>query len=141
VAIPRARSRAASYAKRFVSVAANPRPRDITRLNRKMPRSEPDGTNIRPISSARSGQIHLPDQADLGRPDPFAKIFRFSPDPNHFRTHPVPFRTRGVSRSSRTLDAGCGGRRGAIDEQRQSGRRSRVVLTPRRWCQVGGAIR
>src|ERR1700732_195752 len=23
------------------------------------------------------------------------------------------------------------------DERRQSGRRSRVVLTPRRWCQVG----
>src|SRR5260221_10076215 len=33
---------------------------------------------------------------------------------------------------------GCGGRGGAIDEQRLSGRRSRVVLTPRRWCQVGG---
>jgi hypothetical protein len=33
---------------------------------------------------------------------------------------------------------GCGGRGGAIDEQRSSGRRSRVVLTPRRWCQVGG---
>src|SRR5260221_12245269 len=31
---------------------------------------------------------------------------------------------------------GCGGRGGAIDEQRLSGRRSRVVLTPRRWCQV-----
>jgi hypothetical protein len=26
----------------------------------------------------------------------------------------------------------------AIDEQHQGGRRSRVVLTPRRWCQVGG---
>jgi hypothetical protein len=26
----------------------------------------------------------------------------------------------------------------AIDEQRLRGRRSRVVLTPRRWCQVGG---
>jgi hypothetical protein len=24
------------------------------------------------------------------------------------------------------------------DERRQSGRLSRVVLTPRRWCQVGG---
>ena len=31
---------------------------------------------------------------------------------------------------------GCGGRSSAIDEQRLSGRRSRVVLTPRRWCQV-----
>ena len=27
------------------------------------------------------------------------------------------------------------------DEQRGSGRRSRVVLTPRRWRQVGGVIR
>jgi hypothetical protein len=26
----------------------------------------------------------------------------------------------------------------AFDEWRESGRRSRVVLTPRRWCQVGG---
>jgi hypothetical protein len=43
---------------------------------------------------------------------------------------------RGVSRSSRTLGAGCGGRGGALDEWRQSGRRSRVVLTPRRWRQV-----
>jgi hypothetical protein len=30
------------------------------------------------------------------------------------------------------MDAG-----GAFDEQRQGGRRSRVVLTPRRWRQVG----
>jgi hypothetical protein len=43
---------------------------------------------------------------------------------------------RGASRSSRTLGAGCDGREGAVDEQRQSGRRSRVVLTPRRWRQV-----
>jgi Cupin domain len=43
---------------------------------------------------------------------------------------------RGASRSSRTLDAGCGGRHGLQDEQRQGGRRIRVVLTPRRWCQA-----
>jgi hypothetical protein len=35
------------------------------------------------------------------------------------------------------VGAGCGGRGGALDEQRSSGRRSRVVLTPRRWRQVG----
>jgi len=34
------------------------------------------------------------------------------------------------------VGTGCGGRGGAFDEQRQSGRRSRVVLTPRRWRQV-----
>src|ERR1700753_883939 len=35
---------------------------------------------------------------------------------------------------------GCGGRGGALDDQRRRGRRSRVVLTPRRWRQVSGAI-
>jgi hypothetical protein len=43
---------------------------------------------------------------------------------------------RGVSRSSRTLGAGCDGRLGATDERVLSGRRSRVVLTPRRWRQL-----
>jgi hypothetical protein len=43
---------------------------------------------------------------------------------------------RGVSRSSRTLSAGCGGRLGARDECANGGRRSRVVLTPRRWRQL-----
>jgi hypothetical protein len=40
---------------------------------------------------------------------------------------------RGASRSSRTLGAGCGGRGSAADERHGCGRRSRVVLTPRRW--------
>jgi hypothetical protein len=43
---------------------------------------------------------------------------------------------RGASRSSRTLGAGCGGRGSAGDEWHRRGRRSRVVLTPRRWRQV-----
>jgi hypothetical protein len=53
-----------------------------------------------------------------------------------------PFRAhkRGASRSSRTLGAGCGGRGSAPDERHGRGRRSRVVLTPRRWRQVGGKI-
>jgi len=51
----------------------------------------------------------------------------------------VPPRMRGVSRSSRTLgrdavDAGC-----AFDERAARGRRSCVVLTPRRWRQVCGS--
>jgi hypothetical protein len=45
---------------------------------------------------------------------------------------------RGAARDRHGRGAGCGGRGGAIDEQRLGGRRSRVVLTPRRWCQVGG---
>jgi hypothetical protein len=44
---------------------------------------------------------------------------------------------RGVSRSSRTLGAGCNGRG---QRRKTSGAgadgKSRVVLTPRRWCQV-----
>jgi hypothetical protein len=32
------------------------------------------------------------------------------------------------------VDAGSAG-----DERRESGRQSRVVLAPRRWCQVGGS--
>jgi hypothetical protein len=40
---------------------------------------------------------------------------------------------RGGSRSSRTLGAGCGGHERALDETCGRGRRSRVVLTPRRW--------
>jgi hypothetical protein len=45
------------------------------------------------------------------------------------------------------VGAGCDGRGGVrratsvLDENADRVRRSRVVLTPRRWCQVGGAIR
>jgi hypothetical protein len=37
------------------------------------------------------------------------------------------------------VGAGCDGRCGARDGRCRCGRRSRVVLTPRRWCQVGGS--
>jgi hypothetical protein len=51
---------------------------------------------------------------------------------------------RGASRSSRTLSAGCGGRDGvaALVRRRTTPARTqnRVVLTPRRWCQVGEMI-
>src|ERR1700733_3095311 len=67
----------------------------------------------------------------------FAKIFRFTFHPNHLYIFSCPALTRGVSRSSRTR-AGCGGRKERVDEGAYScGRRSRVVLTPRRWRQVG----
>jgi hypothetical protein len=39
---------------------------------------------------------------------------------------------RGVSRSSRTWSAGCGGRAGSLDEGRWRVRRNRVVLASRR---------
>src|SRR5262249_39845142 len=49
--------------------------------------------------------------------------------------HPAPTE-RGVSRSSRTLGAGCDGRRGVAGRARRSGRRNRVVSISRRWDQV-----
>src|SRR5215471_10593814 len=58
------------------------------------------------------------------------------------RSHILPdfLDTRGASRSSRTLAAGCDGRVDAQDERGQGGRRNRVVLTPRRWCQVSRGV-
>ncbi len=54
-----------------------------------------------------------------------------------YRICPVPlrgaFRDRHGRRRRDAVDA-----HGANDERRRGGRRSRVVLTPRRWCQVGG---
>jgi hypothetical protein len=38
------------------------------------------------------------------------------------------------------LGAGCGGRGGARDGRDCCVRRSRVVLTPRRWCQVSAKL-
>jgi hypothetical protein len=52
------------------------------------------------------------------------------------RPVPRPHR-RGASRSSRTLGAGCDGRAWCTDECARRGRRSRVVLAPRRWREVG----
>jgi hypothetical protein len=49
-------------------------------------------------------------------------------------------RRRGVSRSSRTLGAGCDGRWRAPDESALCGRLNHVVLIPRRWNQVGRMI-
>ena len=53
-------------------------------------------------SLARSGQIFLRAQADLGCPVPFAKIFPFRLCPNQIYINRVPPPLRGVSRSSRT---------------------------------------
>jgi len=49
----------------------------------------------------------------LARPALFAKIFRFRRRANHlYKLAPSCTRQRGVSRSSRTLGAGCDGRGG-----------------------------
>jgi hypothetical protein len=47
---------------------------------------------------------------------------------------------RGVSRSSRTLERDAVDADGAKDEGAGCGRRSRVVLMPRRWHQVGESL-
>jgi hypothetical protein len=70
-------------------------------------------------------------------PAPFAKILPFPFDPNHphISRHPGPhrgaFRDRHGRRARDAVDAAC---QKTNDVAR--GRRSRVVLTPRRWRQV-----
>ena len=67
-----------------------------------------------------------------------AKIFRFTLTPNQFYIHRRPGPQRGVSRSSQTLGRDAVDAAARLTSDAASGRRSRVVLTPRRWCQVGG---
>src|SRR5438874_8197934 len=69
------------------------------------------------IPRARTAEFVEPDQADLGCPVPFAKTFPFVSDPNQNYKRAIPFRLRGLSRSSRTLGTGCGGRQGSADER------------------------
>ena len=86
------------------------------------------------------------------------KYFRSGPTQIKSISAAVPPHMRGVSRSSRTLGAGCGGRggvgramgsQGGFSRERSPGgrttdacrgRRSRVVLTPRRRRQVSGGV-
>ena len=69
-------------------------------------------------------------------PAPFAKIIPLASDPNQFISLAVSSHQRGGSRSSRTR----GGMRwtpiAPLTNGAERGRRSRVVLTPRRWRQV-----
>ena len=77
------------------------------------------------------------DQGDLGRPVPFAKIFLFPSDPNHLfiSSHPGP--PRGAFRDRHGREVGMRWTRAAPKTRALiRGRRSRVVLTPRRWRQV-----
>ena len=108
--------------------------------------------------SDRGSAPDLPDGRALEKPVQWAdqKYFAFPFGRNIFMDSAVPPKQRGVSRSSRTLGrdavdaaASCarGDRRAGdepvsgqqhADERRCSVRRSRVVLTPRRWRQVCG---
>src|ERR1700694_805988 len=72
----------------------------------------------------------------LSCPALIEKIFLFFR--NQIRCTPlaVPFPSRGVSQSSRTLGAGCDGRGSAQTYAPPRGRQNRVVLTPRRRRQA-----
>jgi hypothetical protein len=88
---------------------------------------------------ARTAEFVETDQSDLPRPAPFPKIFRFVADPNHFYIPAVSLHMRGVSRSSRTRSGMRWTRMVLLTRAPFRGRRSRVVLTPRRRRQVGGS--
>src|ERR1700737_1621426 len=66
--------------------------------------------------------------------------FRLTAGANQQYSNPVPLPFEG--RFAIVTDVGCGMRwTQAVPKTRalSCGRRSRVVLTPRRWCQVGGS--
>jgi hypothetical protein len=91
------------------------------------------------IRRARRGDFVETIQAASTCPAPFAKIFPFSFDPNHLHIprHPVPH--RGAFRDRHGRRHGMRWTWGAhLTRAYPCGRRSRVVLTPRRWRQVGG---
>jgi hypothetical protein len=69
-------------------------------------------------------------------PVSFAKIFLFAAYPNHFHIHrhPTPLEGRIAIVTDAGRDAMDAG--GALTRACAGGRRSRVVLTPRRWRQV-----
>jgi hypothetical protein len=85
---------------------------------------------------ARSALFPEPLQADAICPDGSEKIFTFCLRPKSNHNSAIPARTRGASRSSRTLDRDAMDVATPKDERRFRGRRSRVVLTPRRRRQV-----
>src|SRR6202030_2565091 len=86
---------------------------------------------------ARNGEFVEPAQADATCPVPSQKIFRFWRRANHFYNSRVLL-LEGAFRDRHERGVECGGRGCALDEWRRRGRRSRVVLAPRRWRQVGG---
>jgi hypothetical protein len=66
---------------------------------------------------------------------PFEKRFLLSPTPNHRDTIAILSQLRGVGQR-RKRGTGAVDARALLDGQQSSGRPSRVVLAPRRWCQV-----
>ena len=94
----------------------------------------------RELASGNDGreEILLWVQADLGRPVLSAKIFPFSFDQITFTSPAIPARYRGAFRDRHERRAGMRWTQAVLLTRALScGRRSRVILTPRRWRQVG----
>src|SRR5256886_15050144 len=88
-------------------------------------RSELSKTSKSQVRAAAPMRDFLPQlQADLPRPVPHTKIFRFVTDPNHpyNSCHPVP--PRGALAIVTNVGAGCGGRGSVRREKWFAGRAS-----------------
>ena len=89
------------------------------------------------IGRAPGEKILVRNQRDLPCPVPLAKIFLFSR--NQITSTFTPSRpTKGRCATSRNAGRDAVDAGGAGDEASSCGRPSRVVLAPRRRCQVGG---
>jgi hypothetical protein len=88
------------------------------------------------VTTRRANQAHLPFLTPC--PAPPRKIFRFSEYPNHPYIIAIPSPTKGALRTSRTLGRDAVDAEAPLTNGADRGRRSRVVPTPRRWCQIGG---
>ena len=88
-------------------------------------------------SSARKTEFRKSFQSDLACPVLRAKTFRFSSSSNRRFVAPSRPRHEGRIAIVTKREAGCDGRVGARDERGLCGRRSRVVLAPLGWRQVG----
>jgi hypothetical protein len=86
-----------------------------------------------------AGQITSP--SILSFSSPFRKNISVFPKckSGYMICHPVP--KEGALRNVINAGRAAVDADGAFDESASSGRRNRVVLAPRRWCQVGGVIR
>ncbi len=79
----------------------------------------PDCASLHPgYRPAPKQKIREQIQADLGRPVPFAKIYRFARTPNHLYIPRRLVPLRGAARDRHGRGAGCGGRGCALDERR-----------------------
>jgi hypothetical protein len=96
-----------------------------------------------PSGDAPNGEKAQTLQRDLGCPASAQKIFRFAFEANQLPLRCVLFRKRGTLAIVTNVGTGRGGRKATSSRVFARGtngeasvRRSRVVLTPRRWRQV-----